>query len=135
MRAVASVKGRDVITTDIVCEQNPTRTWIPRRRDVLVVHPNKGEFLFAIHAHALKAIIGEPIAPAEFELSALLVGTPISDNRSSRIFERRFEGEPLQERPQALIRPLLARYSPFRRALHVLDVLVERAGDEFVRRR
>jgi hypothetical protein len=85
LRAVDTYRGRDCRTTDVVYEQNAARAWIPIRWDVVDQFWRKGNFDFAIHAHTLKAIAGKPIAPAEFELGELPVGTLVTDSRSGRV--------------------------------------------------
>ena len=87
LREVRSFGGQDFRTTDIDYEQNAARAWIPRRWDVVMLNPNDGKFHFAIHAHRLKAIIGEPIAPSEFELGELPAGTLVTDSRNRRVIK------------------------------------------------
>jgi hypothetical protein len=87
LRSVITLEGRDFRTSDIVYEQNAARAWIPSRWDVAERFSGRRDFNFAIHARRLKAIVGEPIAPAEFELGELPVGTLITDSRGGRRVE------------------------------------------------
>jgi hypothetical protein len=96
LREVRTFGRQDFRTTDIVYEQNAARAWIPKRWDVVDMYPGTRNFDFAIHAHTLKAIIGEPIAPTEFELGELPVGTLINDSRSGRLIKSEVGKKPLE---------------------------------------
>jgi hypothetical protein len=77
------------VTTDIEYDQHPALGWIPKRWDVVTTSRNRPNSGSTIHAHVLKAIVNEPIAPAEFTLGNLPVGTDVRDNRSGRLIESR----------------------------------------------
>jgi hypothetical protein len=96
LREVRTLREQDFRTTDIVYEQNAARAWIPRRWNVVDMYPGTRNFDFAIQAHTLKAIIGEPIAPTEFELGELPVGTLIYDSRSGRLIKSEVGKKPLE---------------------------------------
>jgi hypothetical protein len=96
LREVRTLREQDFRTTDIVYEQNAARAWIPRRWNVVDMYPGTRNFDFAIHAHTLKAIIGEPIAPTEFELGELPVGTLIYDSRGGRLIKSEVGKKPLE---------------------------------------
>ncbi|HEV3298175.1 MAG TPA: hypothetical protein VG055_00945 [Planctomycetaceae bacterium] len=96
LREVRTLREQDFRTTDIVYEQHAARAWIPKRWDVVDMYPGTRNFEFAIHAPTLKTIIGEPIAPTEFELGELPVGTLIYDSRSGRLIKSEVEKKPLE---------------------------------------
>jgi hypothetical protein len=91
LRAVGTLKGQDVVTTDILYERNAASAWFPKRWDVAGRYFGQGESTYTIHGHTLKVILNEPIDPNEFNLGELPVGTPVHDGRSGRWIERRIE--------------------------------------------
>jgi hypothetical protein len=89
LHSIRARNDRFSVTTDVEYDQHPALGWIPKRWDVVTASQNRPDFGSTIHAHVLKAIVNEPIAPAEFTLGNLPVGTDVRDNRSGRLIESR----------------------------------------------
>jgi hypothetical protein len=87
VRSSYPLNKKYVATTDVEYDESPTHVWIPKRWDVQVTAG--GNFVSAKHAHVLKATVNQPIAPTEFTLEDLPVGTVVRDSRSGKLIESR----------------------------------------------